>query len=477
MPDSLSLSPLTPLAKVPSGIQGLDTITAGGLPYGRSTLVCGSTGCGKTLLAMQFLVHGILEQNEPGLFVSFEETPAELARNVASLGFDLEALIRQGMLVIEQIYLDRLEIEEIGSYTLDGLFIRIGYALDRIGARRVAIDTIEMLFSSLSDETVVRGELRRLFRWLKEREVTAVVTAERAEQSLTRYGMEEYVADCVILLDHRVHAQIATRRLRILKYRGSTHGTSEYPFLIDERGLTVFPITALELNYSVSNERISSGITWLDALLGGEGYYRGSTVLLSGEAGTGKSSFAAAAVARAIERGEQTLFIAFEEAPRQIVRNLASLGIDLSPGLTTGRLHFHTLRPTLAGLELHLALIIDQIMRRQPTLVVVDPITSLISQGAESEVRAMLMRLIDLCKQHTITLLLTSLSATLPDFDRNEVSIASLVDTWLLVRNQELNNERHRELTILKSRGMAHSNQVCSFFLASSGISLGVSHE
>lgn len=472
MSDTIPISTPHHLAKTPTGIYGLDEITSGGLPEGRPTLVAGSAGCGKTLLAIEFLVRGATLYNEPGVFVTFEETPDELINNVASLGFDLDDLRKRGLLWIEHIYLERSEIEEVGAYTLDGLFIRLGYAFDRIGAKRVALDTLEVLFSGLRDEALIRAELRRLFRWLKERGVTAVVTAERGDGTITRHGIEEYVADCVIVLDHRVTAQLSTRRIRIVKYRGTMHGTNEYPFLIDQHGFTVFPITALGLDYSVGTERISTGVTGLDEMLGGSGYYKGSTILISGTAGTGKTSLSSAFAAAACARNEHTLFVAFEESPAQIIRNVRSIGIDLEPAFTEKYLHFHAVRPTLAGLELHLATIIDQIARIKPTVVIIDPITSLISQGFNSEVRALFTRLIDFCKQHGITLLLTSLSGMGQDPEGTDIGVSSLVDTWLLVRNLEMHGKRNRGLYILKSRGMAHSNQIRKLVLSSEGISL-----
>lgn len=463
---------LRPLAKAPSGIRGIDEITGGGLPAGRPTLLCGGAGCGKTLMAMEFLVRGATEYGEPGVFVAFEETEEELTQNVASLGVDLAQLEHEGLLTVEHIYIERSEIEETGPYTLDGLFIRLALALERVGARRVVLDTIEVLFSGLRDEAIVRAELRRLFRWLKERGVTAVITAERGDRMLTRHGLEEYVADCVILLDNRVSEQLSTRRLRVVKYRGTTHGTNEYPFLIDDQGIAVFPITSLGMNHAVSSECISSGVPALDAMLGSGGYYRGSTVLISGTAGTGKTSIAAAFAAAACRRGETALMVTFEESPAQITRNMRSIGIDLHPGVEAGLLHFHAVRPTLAGLELHLATISALVQRLNPTILVIDPVTSLLGQGAQGEVRALLARLLDFCKQRAITLLLTSLTGADETPENTDVGISSLVDIWMLVRNMEANGERNRGLYILKARGMAHSNQVREFVLSSEGISL-----
>ncbi len=465
---------LHPISKAASGIYGVDVITEGGLPRGRPTLVCGNAGCGKTLFAIEFLVRGAIEHGEPGIFVSFEETREELISNVQTLGFDLIDLEEKQLFAIEYIFLDRHDVEEVGDYTLDGLFIRLGHLIEQIGARRIALDTIEALFGGLQNEGIVRAELRRLFRWLKERGMTAIVTAERGDGTFTRHGIEEYVADCVILLDHRVHEQISTRRLRIVKYRGSTHGTNEYPFLINDNGITVIPITNLDLNHHVTSERISSGVAALDQMLGGTGYYRGSTVLVSGTAGTGKSSLAAAFVTGACERGETALFVTFEESPAQITRNMGSIGINLHPHIKAERLHFHAVRPTMGGLELHLAMIADRIIRLKPHVVVIDPVTALMSQGFQGEVRALLTRLIDLCKQHAITLLLNSLTGPGQDPEGTDVGVSSLVDTWLLVRNIESDQSRTRirGLYILKSRGMAHSQQVRVLQLSSDGISL-----
>nr|WP_044200629.1 circadian clock protein KaiC [Oscillochloris trichoides] len=463
---------LPPLPKAPSGIHGIDVITEGGLPRGRPTLVCGNAGCGKTLLAMEFLVRGATEYAEPGLFVSFEETREELITNVSALGFDLIDLEEKNLFAVEYIFLDRNDIEEVGDYTLDGLFIRLAHVIERIGARRIALDTIEALFGGLQNEGIIRAELRRLFRWLKERGITAVVTAERGDGTFTRHGIEEYVADCVILLDHRVHDQISTRRLRVVKYRGSTHGTNEYPFLIDTHGMTVVPITNLDLNHHVTTERISSGVAPLDEMLGGDGYYRGSTILISGTAGTGKSSLAAAFVTGTCERGETALYVSFEESPAQITRNMGSIGINLHRNIKAGRLHFHTVRPTMGGLELHLAMIADRIIRINPQVVVIDPVTALMTQGFQGEVRALLTRMIDLCKQRGVTLLLTSLTGPGQDPEGTDVGVSSLVDTWLLVRNLEIKQTRVRGLYILKSRGMAHSNQVRVLQLSSDGIRL-----
>jgi circadian clock protein KaiC len=458
--------------KAPTGIQGLDEITGGGLPRGRTTLVCGGAGCGKTLLGVEFLVRGATVYDEPGLLVAFEETPEELAGNVRSLGFDLDDLVRRKRLAIDFVWVDRSEVEEAGDYDLEGLFIRMGHAIDRIGAKRVVLDSVETLFGGLANAAVLRAELRRLFRWLKDRGVTAVVTGERGEGALTRHGLEEYVSDCVILLDHRVVDQVSTRRLRVVKYRGSLHGTNEYPFLIDQDGISVMPITSLGLQHPASRERVSSGIARLDAMLGDKGYFRGSTVLVSGTAGTGKTSVAAHFVQAACERGERCLYLAFEESPDQIIRNMRSIGLDLEPWVRKGVLRFHATRASLYGLELHLATVHRVVGQYDPRVVVIDPINNLIRVGDRRDVTAMLTRLIDFLKGRGITAVLTSMTAPDEALETTDADISSLVDTWLLLRHIELEGERNRALYVLKSRGMAHSNQVREFLLTDRGVEL-----
>jgi circadian clock protein KaiC len=461
------------LDKARTGIAGLDEITGGGLPKGRPTLVCGAAGSGKTLLAVEFLVRGVLEYGEPGVFMTFEETQKELAENCASLGFDLDDMVARKKLALDYVYLERQEIEETGEYDLEGLFIRLGHLIDSIGAKRVALDTIEALFAGLPNPAILRAELRRLFRWLKDKGVTAVITGERGDGGgLTRYGLEEYVADCVIMLDHRIIDQIATRRLRIVKYRGSTHGTGEYPFLIDQHGISVLPITSLEMAYQVSTERISSGIPRLDTMLEDKGYYRGTSVLVSGTAGSGKTSVAAHFAAAACRRGERCLWFAFEESASQIIRNMRSIGLDLEPWAKQGLLQFHVARPTLYGLEMHLLEMIRLVREYQPRAVVVDPITNFITAGSGLEVKAMLMRLIDYFKTERTTALFTSLTRGGSELEQTEVGVSSLMDTWLLLRDIESNGERNRGLYILKSRGMAHSNQIREFLLTGHGIEL-----
>ncbi|HTY64147.1 MAG TPA: circadian clock protein KaiC [Acidobacteriota bacterium] len=460
------------LDKCKTGISGLDEITEGGLPRGRPTLVCGAAGCGKTLLAMEFIVRGITEFNEPGVFMSFEETAEELVKNVASLGFDVDGLVRRKKLAMDYVRIERSEIEVTGEYDLEGLFVRLGSAIDAVGAKRVALDTIEALFAGLPNEAILRAELRRLFRWLKDKGVTAIITVEQGQNTLTRHGLEEYVSDCVIFLDHRVHNQVATRRLRVIKYRGSKHGTNEYPTLIDEDGLSVLPISSLELNYPVSEERVSSGIGRLDAMMGGKGYYRGSSILISGTAGTGKTSLAAAFADKTCRSGGRCLYFSFEESPEQILRNMRSIGIDLNRWRKKGLLRFNSVRPTLFGLEMHLASIHKMVKDFKPQSVIMDPLTNMMSIGEADEVKAMFTRVIDFLKSQGITTIFTSLTAGGDALEQSEIGISSLMDTWLLVRMLETSGERNRLLYILKSRGMAHSNQMREFVLSDDGIKL-----
>lgn len=459
------------LAKAPTGVTGLDEITGGGVPRGRPTLISGGAGCGKTLFSMEFLVRGATEFGEPGLFMSFEENEQELKQNVASLGFDLADLIKRRLLLMEFVRAEQSEIDETGDYDLEGLFVRLGHAIDHIKAKRVVLDTIEALFAALPNELVLRSELRRLFRWLKDREVTTIITAERGDGAFTRHGLEEYVSDCVILLDHRVIEQISTRRLRIVKYRGSMHGTNEYPFLIDESGFSVLPITSLGLNHEAPTERISTGIPRLDAMLDGKGLYRACSVLVSGTAGSAKSSIASHMINAACGRGERCLFFPFEESQPQIVRNMQSIGLDLGRWVSRGLLRFHPARPHLHGLETHLALMYRQITQFDPRVVVIDPVTNLTDIGTQVEAKAMLTRLVDSLKARGITALFTSLSSA-DNAEMTEVGISSLMDTWLLVRNLESNGERNRGLYILKSRGMPHSNQIREFILTNRGAQL-----
>jgi circadian clock protein KaiC len=460
------------LPKASTGIQGLDELTGGGLPKGRPTLLCGSAGCGKTLLAMEFLVRGAVDFGEPGVFMAFEENTEELAKNFASLGYDLTALVAQKRLLLEFVHIERSEIEETGEYDLEGLFIRLGYAIDRIGAKRVVLDTVEALFSGLSNTGVLRAELRRLFRWLKAKGVTAIITGERGETSLTRYGLEEYVADCVILLDHRVVGQMATRRLRIVKYRGSTHGTSEYPFLIEEGGISILPVTSMGLKHEAATKRVPSGVARLDAMMGGKGYYRGSSVLVSGTAGAGKTSLAAHFAHAAAARGERCMWFAFEESSSQIIRNMRSIGIDLEPAVRRGTLRFHAERPTVCGLEMHLVTTHKLVNDFKPQVVVIDPVSNFAALGSGAEVKAMLTRLIAFIKTQGMTALFTSLTPGDTSLEATDVDISSLMDTWLVMRYMQHGAERNRFLAILKSRGMAHSNQTREFLLTEHGMEL-----
>jgi circadian clock protein KaiC len=465
-------TPPTQLPKCPTGIQGLDEITGGGLPRGRPTLVCGGAGCGKTLLAAEFLVRGAAEFGEPGVFMAFEETEKELTGNVASLGFDLAGLIRRKKIVIDYVHVERSEVQESGEYDLEGLFVRLGHAIDSIGAKRVVLDTLEVLFASLPNEAILRSELRRLFRWLKDKGVTAVITAERGRESLTRHGLEEYVSDCVIVLDHRVNDQIATRHLRVVKYRGALHGTNEFPFLIAEDGISVLPITSLALNHKVSAGRIATGIHRLDAMLGGRGFFRGSSILITGTSGTGKTIIASNFAQAACRRGERVLFFSFEESPNQIIRNMHSIGLRLEPLVKRGLIQFHSARPSLYGLEMHLATMFREIAEFKPHVVIIDPITSLMDAGTDSETKGMVTRLIDYLKAGQVTSLFTSLTQGGAALAQSESAMSSLMDAWILLQDFEGNGERNRVLYVLKARGMAHSNQIREFLISDRGIDL-----
>lgn len=463
---------IRPLAKAPTGIPGLDEITNGGLPRGRPTLVCGGAGCGKTLLALEFLVRGALDYDEPGVFMSFEETTDDLVENAQSLGFDLRRLSARRRLLLDSVRLEGTEVTETGEYDLEGLFIRLGHAIDSIGAKRVVLDTIELLFSGLSDGLVVRAELARLFRWLKSKRVTAIVTGEQAGERLTRHGIEEFVSDCVILLDQRVREQSATRRLRILKYRGSAHGGNEMPFLIDDHGVSVLPITSLGLAHEASTAHVSTGVAGLDAMFGKKGYFRGNSVLVSGTAGTCKSSLAAHFVEAACRRGERCLYFAFEESPTQITRNMRSIGIDLEQWMRRSLLRVHAARPTALGLEAHLVTMHRLIEDYRPRVVVVDPVTNLIAVGSDIEVKAMLARLIDFMKMRQMTALFTSLTDGGAATEGSDLGVSSLMDVWMLLGNMEANGERNRSIQIVKARGMAHSNQVREFVMTDRGFTL-----
>lgn len=459
------------IAKARTGISGFDDLTLGGLPRGRPSLVCGSAGCGKTLFASTFLINGVREEDEPGVFVTFEERPVDIIDNVASLGFGLGDLVARKKVVIEHISIDPSELAEVGEYDLEALFLRLELAVDEIGAKRIVLDTIETLFSAFQNPAILRAEIRRLFDWIKEKGLTAVITGERGDGSLTRQGLEEYVSDCVILLDHRVHNQVSTRRLRIVKYRGTAHGTNEYPFLIGEDGFSVLPVSSLGLGHQVHEERVSTGIADLDAMLSGGGFHRGSSILLSGVAGSGKSSIAAAFCAEACARGERALYFSFEESEQQTVRNMRSIGMDLQPYIDAGLLKSVAARPTFYSLEAHLAVMLREVELFRPSLVVLDPISAFLDAGDQREVQAMLLRMIDYLKSHGITGVFTHL-AHVQGEAKTDAGLSSLMDAWILLLNREINGEFNRELYLLKARGTAHSNQVREFVMSDQGISL-----
>jgi circadian clock protein KaiC len=463
---------LIAVAKSRTGIRGFDEITIGGLPYGRTTLVCGSAGCGKTLFGMEFLIRGATEFDEPGVCMSFEESTSELISNTASMGFDVAALIAQKKIAIDYIFIERTQIEETGEYDLAALFLRLAHAVDAIGAKRVLIDSIEALFSGLGNEAILRSELRRLFHWLKDRNLTAIVTGERGEGSLTRHGLEEYISDCVILLDHRVSDTVLTRRLRVVKYRGSMHGTNEYPFLIENDGISVLPVTSVRLDHPASEDRVPTGVRALDEMLGGKGYFRGSSILISGTAGTGKTSLISHFVDAACRRGERCAFFSFEESPNQIIRNMRSIGIDLAPWTTQGLLQFQSARPTTFGLEMHLAQIHKVVTDFKPTSVVIDPVTSLLHSGAERDTGSMLIRLVDFLKGQEITAVMTTLISGPESAEASGADISSLVDAWLLLRDIESGGERNRGVYILKARAIAHSNQIRELLITNHGVEL-----
>jgi circadian clock protein KaiC len=460
------------IAKSPTGIDGFDELTLGGLPTGRPSLVCGSAGCGKTLFATTFLVHGARDFNEPGVFVTFEERPDDIAANVASLGFDVPNLIASDMISMEHITIDPSEVAEIGDFDLEGLFLRLELAIDAIGAKRVVLDTIESLFSAFTNQAVLRAEIRRLFDWLKDKGMTTVITAERGDGSLTRQGLEEYVSDCVILLDHRVHNQISTRRMRIVKYRGTAHGTNEYPFLIDRDGFSVLPVSSLGLDHQVFAERIPSGIPDLDAMLKGGGFHRGSSILVSGVAGSGKFSLSASFVYAAAQRGERALYFSFEESEGQIVRNMRSIGMDLSPFVTNGQIRFISARPTFYSLEMHLAIMLREVQKFDPKVVVLDPISAFMESGDRMEVQSMLLRMVDFLKSRGVSAIFTHLMHSQDDNVATDAGLSSLMDGWILMLNREVNGEFNRELYLLKARGTAHSNQVREFVMSEKGIRL-----
>ncbi len=460
------------IEKALTGINGLDEITHGGLPKGRNTLVCGYAGTGKTLLGTEFIVHGATSYNEPGVFMLFEETPEELTKNVASLGFDLNALSEQKKIYFDYVHVERSEIEETGEYDLEALFVRIDNAISTIGAKRLVLDTIESLFAGLANEAILRAELRRLFSWLKTRGITTVITGERGKDSLTRYGLEEYISDCVIVLDHRVHEQISTRRLRVLKYRGSEHGTNEYPFLINNNGISIFPITSAELTYTAPSERITTGIPRLDTMLGGQGYYRGSSVLISGDSGTGKTSIACSLANSVCEKGEKCLYFTFEESPDQIIRDVLSIGVDLEPWVKKNLLRINAIRSMQFGLELHLARMQQAVDEFKPTVVIIDPISTLLSVGDPADVKSVVTRFTDFLKNMKIVGLFTHLTHNTGSTELTETEISSIMDVWIIVRHVEANAERNRVIFVLKARGIAHSNQLREFLLTINGIDI-----
>jgi len=458
--------------KTPTGISGLDEVLQGGFPKGRPILICGSAGCGKTLFGVQFLVNGITEMNEPGVFMTFEESSSDLAQNVSSLGFDLEKLKSENKLRVDHVRIERSEIEETGEYDLEGLFIRLNHAIDAIGAKRVVLDTVESLFAGMNNMTLLRSEIRRLFLWLKDKGVTAIITGERGDGSLTRQGLEEYVSDCVILLDFRVIDQIATRRLRIIKYRGSTHGTNEYPFLIDENGISVIPVTSLKLDYKSPTEVVSTGLPDLDNLFSEGGLYRGGSTLITGTAGTSKTILAAHFAMSACRRKEHVLYFSFEESPDQLLRNMQTIGMNLAPHIKSKHLYIHASRPSLQGLEMHLLVLHKLLADFKPKTVIIDPISSLVTVGSVSEVRAMLVRLMDILKTNEINAVFTSLThqQTNEYNDATVDAVSSLADTWINLKNEERHGERIRSLLIVKSRGMGHYNNQKDFTITAKGV-------
>ena len=458
--------------RCPTGIEGLDEILGGGLPCGAPTLFSGGPGCGKTLFGLEFVVRGAQRFNDNGVFISFEETAEELARNVASCGIDLMSYIKSGKIFVDYIQIDPRAHETAGDYDLEGLFIRLKHAITMVKAKRIVVDSIESLFSGFADAHVLRAEIGRLFRWLKSEGITAIITAEKGEGSFTRHGLEEYLADCVIFLDHRVTDEHSVRRLRVIKYRGANHATDEFPFLIDQDGISVMPISSVELNYRAPRTRISSGVPGLDEMFDGNGFFCGSTVLVSGTAGTGKTTLATNFVNAACGRGEKALYFAFEESESQICRNMESIGLRLHRWVKKGLLRFEAVRPTLTGLEGHLMRMLRCVDRFQPNVVVIDPLTNLLAVGRPSEVKALLTRVIDHFKKLEITALFTSLTEGGHPIEATDVGVSSLIDTWLLLRDIETQGERNRGLYILKSRGMAHSNQIREFLITSHGVQL-----
>lgn len=461
------------LQKASTGIPGLDELTGGGLPVGRSTLVCGGPGCGKTLLATGFLVHGALDLDEPGVFMSFDERVRDLEVNSLSLGYDLANLRERNLLAIDCVHLDRREIgEESGAFDLEGLFIRLDVAVRSVGARRIVFDTIDTLFASLPNEGIVRSEFRRLIAWLREKGLTALITAEQGERTLSRYGIEEYISDCVIVLDHRVKDEISTRRLRIVKYRGGAHDSNEYPFLIGQDGISVLPVRSPRLGQEAPDERVSSGVPGLDEMLEGQGYFKGSSVLVSGNAGSGKTSLAAHFLDSACARGEKCLYFTFDESPRQLIRNMRSIGIDLQTWIDRGQLRCYFARPAEQGLETHLAAMHREVRGFEPAVAVVDPISALLIGGGRRQAKIMALRIADYLKSRGVTTLF--LDDSPEPAPHTDLGISSSADTWILLRTHPEATDGHRKLQIVKSRGMKHALQPQSMEITGSGVTCGV---
>ncbi len=462
------------LHKCPTGIKGFDQITEGGIPQNRTTLLCGRAGTGKTLWGLDFLVKGATTYKEPGVFLSFEETEEELYKDVASIHLDLKGLVSQKKIQLEHVVLERRDIQA-SDFNLEGILIRLEHAIASIGAKRVVIDSIESLFAGLTDVGILRLEIKRLFRWLKDKHVTTIITGEPGPDSYTRHGLEEYISDCIVFLDNRVNEQLSIRRIRIIKYRGSNHGTNEYPFVIDKDGLSVIPITSAGLDQPGTNKRISTGIPSLDKLFQGGGYTQGSTILASGTAGTGKSSLATAFAVERCKRGERCLFLSYEESSGQLIQNMSSIGFQLAPFVKKGLLKIVSTRPSFFGLEMHLLDLYKLIAEFKPQSVVIDPLTSLIAEGSQREIQSMVTRMIDLLKSKGITGFFTSLvSSTAQNYTSGEVGVSSLIDTWIVVREleEDAGKRRLRGIYIVKSRGMGHSSDVHKLILSDDGIDL-----
>ncbi len=462
------------LQKCPTGIKGFDEITEGGLPKNRTTLVSGGAGSGKTLLGIDFLINGATNYNEPGIFMSFEETEDELYKDVASLNLDLKGLVSKKKILVEHVVLERRDVQE-KEFNLEGLLIRLENAIHSIGAKRVVLDSIESLFAGFTDIGILRVEIKRLFRWLKEKQVTAIVTGEPSDGFYTRQGLEEFVSDCIILLDNRVKEQISVRRIRVVKYRGSKHGTNEYPFVIDNQGLSVIPITSAGLDQPGTAKRVSTGVSSFDKLFKGGGYTRGSTVLASGTAGTGKTSLAAAFAVASCKRGERCLYLSYEGSAGQLAQNMKSIGFEMEPLIKKGLLKIVSTRPSFFGLETHLLDLYKMIADFKPQAVVIDPLTSLIGQQNPVEIQSMITRLIDLLKTNGITGFFTSLVPSTEQNDSSgEIGVSSLIDTWIVVRalEEDEGRRRIRGLYIVKSRGMGHSSDVHKIVLSDDGINI-----